>query len=141
MLENHSYDNLFGLLSRGDGHTLNKALAASQHDFNPYGVTATNPLASGNTVQYSFLMPGTTQLATEPSQEWEASHIQYANGANDGFVMSASGPVAMGYYDSSLLPFTYSLAETFPIADRWFCSMLGQTDPNRRFLIAATARV
>jgi len=140
MLENHSYDNIFGLLDRGDGYTLDKGLAASQSAWNPYGVTATNPLsASGNTVQYSFLMPGTTQLDSQPSQEWEASHVQYAGGANDGFVISASGPVAMGYFDSSLLPFTYGLAERFPVADRWFCSMLGQTDPNRRFLIAATA--
>ncbi len=136
MLENHSYDNIFGLLSRGDGYTLDAAYKA---DWNPYGVTATNPVGTGNTLQYSFLMPGTTQLDAQPSQEWQASHTQYADGALDGFVVSASGPVAMGYFDSSLLPFTYSLAETFPIADRWFCSMLGQTDPNRRFLIAGTA--
>jgi phospholipase C len=34
------------------------------------------------------------------------------------------------------LPFTYSLARTFPIGDRWFCS---QTYPNRRYLIAGTS--
>jgi phospholipase C len=27
----------------------------------------------------------------------------------------------------------------FPIADRWFCSVLGQTDPNRRYVIAGTS--
>jgi phospholipase C len=30
------------------------------------------------------------------------------------------------------------MARTFPIADRYFCSVLGQTYPNRRYLIAAT---
>ena len=45
----------------------------------------------------------------------------------------------MGYWTKNDLPFTYSLASTFPIADRWFCSVLGQTDPNRRYLIAATS--
>ena len=45
----------------------------------------------------------------------------------------------MGYWTGEDLPFTYSLAETFPIGDRWFCSLLGQTDPNRRYLIAGTS--
>ena len=43
----------------------------------------------------------------------------------------------MGYWDSADQPFYYSLARTFPIADRYFCSVLGQTYPNRRYLIAA----
>jgi phospholipase C len=56
-----------------------------------------------------------------------------------GFVESPSGPVSMGYWDKSNLPYTYALASAFPIGDRFFCSVLGQTDPNRRFLIAATS--
>ena len=45
----------------------------------------------------------------------------------------------MGYWTGQDLPFTYDLATKFPIGDRWFCSVLGQTDPNRRYLIAATS--
>ena len=37
------------------------------------------------------------------------------------------------------LPFYHGLARAFPVADRWFCSCLGPTFPNRRFLIAGTA--
>jgi phospholipase C len=84
-------------------------------------------------------MPTTCQLHGKPSQEWRQSHLQYANGRNDGFVISDSGPVAMGYWTGQDLPFTYDLAMQFPIADRWFSSVLAQTDPNRRFLIAATS--
>jgi phospholipase C len=47
--------------------------------------------------------------------------------------------VAMGYWTGHDLPFTYSLAANFPIADRWFSSVLGQTYPNRRYVIAATS--
>jgi phospholipase C len=36
-------------------------------------------------------------------------------------------------------PDFYGLARTFPLADRWFCSCLGPTFPNRRFLISGTA--
>jgi phospholipase C len=37
------------------------------------------------------------------------------------------------------LPFYYGLARTFPLADHWFCSCLGPTFPNRRFMLAGTA--
>ena len=36
-------------------------------------------------------------------------------------------------------PSTTGSRETFPVCDRWFCSTLAQTYPNRRFLIAGTA--
>ena len=45
----------------------------------------------------------------------------------------------MGYWTEDELPFYYGLARTFPVADRWFCSCLGPTFPNRRFLIGGTA--
>ena len=45
----------------------------------------------------------------------------------------------MGYFLGSDIPFTWGLARTFPLADRWFCSVLGQTDPNRRYLISGTS--
>ncbi|HEX4832893.1 MAG TPA: alkaline phosphatase family protein, partial [Trebonia sp.] len=46
---------------------------------------------------------------------------------------------ALGYWTEDDLPFYHALARTFPLADRWFCSCLGPTFPNRRFLIAGTA--
>ena len=87
----------------------------------------------------AFHMANTCQLNGQPSQNWNASHTQCDNGANDGFVRSASGPVAMGYWDGDDIPFYYGLANTFPLCDRWFCSVLAQTYPNRRFLLAGTA--
>ena len=45
----------------------------------------------------------------------------------------------MGYFDAADLPFTYALAKTFPINDRYFSSVMAQTFPNRRFLISGTA--
>jgi phospholipase C len=141
VMENHSYDNVLGLLppdragGRLDGATVDEALVTA---WNPDGVAATNPVGNG-LVQRAFRMPGTTQLPHQPTQEWQASHEQYDGGSNQGFVTSPSGPVAMGYYDASQLPFTYDLATTFPVGDRWFCSVLGQTDPNRRYIIAGTS--
>ena len=57
----------------------------------------------------------------------------------DGFVRSSGALEPMGYYTHELLPFAYSLAGTFTVANRWFCSVPGPTYPNRRFLLAGTA--
>ena len=136
MMENHSFDNILGMLGRGDGFTLG-----------PDGLpTATNPYPNGQ-IQHAFRMPTTCQLPSRPSQEWLASHNAYAGGKLDGFVSTPISPanseivggVAMGYWTGDDLPFTYSLARTFPLGDRWFSSVLGQTFPNRRYLIAGTS--
>jgi len=136
MMENHSYDDMFGMLRRGDGYTLDAKGRP----------TASNPYPDGS-IQHAFHMPTTCQLPGTPSQEWLASHNAHNNGANDGFVSTPIssgtseivGGVAMGYWTGDDLPFTYSLASKFPIGDRFFCSLLGQTDPNRRYLIAGTS--
>src|SRR5581483_2851513 len=60
------------------------------------------------------------------------------NGTNMGFVKGCSG-AAMGYWKGDDLPFYHDLAKKFPIGDRYFCSVMAQTYPNRRFLIAGTA--
>jgi phospholipase C len=130
MMENHSYDSYLGLLRRpgADGLRLGR-------DGTPLNV---NPYADGS-LQHSFHMPTTCQLNGHPAQDWEASHTQLDGGRLDGFVQSGSGPVSMGYWTGDDIPFYYSLASTFPLADRYFCSVLGQTFPNRRYLLAATS--
>jgi phospholipase C len=130
MMENHSYDNHLGMLGRpgADGFALGS-------DGRPLAV---NPYADGRR-QHAFRMPTTCQLSGQPSQTWADSHTQLDGGKLDGFVRSGSGPVSMGYWQRADLPFYYSMASVFPVADRYFCSVLGQTFPNRRYLIAATS--
>jgi len=127
MMENHSFDGRFGMLGRGDGFKLDAQ--GKPLDANPYG--------NGKLLR-SFHMPSTCQLNARPGQNWVASHTSFDNGRNDGFVR-ASGPVAMGYWERDDIPFYYGLASAFPVCDRYFCSVLAQTYPNRRFLIAGTA--
>ncbi len=73
------------------------------------------------------------------SQSWNATHEQIDGGRMDGFVRSVESDQPMGYWTPRTLPFAYSLASTFTIANRWFCSAPCQTYPNRRFLMAGTA--
>ncbi len=127
MMENHSFDDHLGMLGRGDGFKLD----ASGRPLDA------NPDARGNLVR-AFHMPSSCQLDKVPGQDWVRSHTSYNGGRNDGFVR-ASTEVAMGYWNEQDIPFYSSLARTFPVCDRYFCSTLGQTYPNRRFLYAATA--
>ena len=126
MMENHSFDNYFGMLDPDVGFPLKRGIP-----------TAANPDGNGSLI-HAFHMPSTCQLEGHPGQNWNASHLSYGDGRNDGFVL-ASGPVAMGYWAEPDLPFYYGLARTFPLASRWFGSTLCQTYPNRRFLMAGTA--
>ena len=45
----------------------------------------------------------------------------------------------MGYYTQRDIPFYYGLYRTFAIGDRYFCSVLGPTFPNRFYLLAGTS--
>src|SRR5579875_648374 len=136
MMENHSYDNYLGTLAgRGDG-------LPTGPDGTP---TASNPRRDGTPVTAHHLT-STVQDERVPTQSWNVSHLQYGQGGNDGFVSSVEQfvpgtdpAVPMGYWTGQDLPFYSGLARTFPLADRWFCSCLGPTFPNRRFLIAGTA--
>jgi phospholipase C len=125
MMENHSFDNVLGMLGRGDCWPLGT-------DGRP---TVVLPDGHGNLVR-AFHMPSECQT-NGVGQNWNLAHHSLANG-NRGFVEGSTGE-ALGYFHGDDLPFTWDMARTFPIADRWFSSLLGQTDPNRRFLFAGTA--
>jgi phospholipase C len=130
MMENHSYDNYLGMLPsrRGrhlDGFTLDRSGLP----------TATQVDAAGTTVR---AFPAGTSCQGDVSQSWVASHQAWDHGAMDGFLLGSSH-WAMAYWDHGMFPFYYWLASTFPVCDRWFCSTLCQTYPNRVFAMAATA--
>jgi len=133
MMENHSFDNLLGMVpnevpgrSRLDGLTRRHGR-----------LTNFNPDSSGKPV-YAQRAGSPCQLSGAPTQSWNASHESFDRGRNDGFVR-ASGSIAMRFWDEHDIPFTYSLARHFPIGQRYFCSVLAQTVPNRRFFFTGTA--
>jgi phospholipase C len=131
MMENHSFDNILGALSRfgqprADGLTFNRSGTALNSNPGPKGPVR------------AFAFPSAAQGA-KVSQTWNATHRQIDGGRMDGFVASVSSTQPMGYWTGAVLPFAYSLARTFTVANRWFGSAPCQTFPNRRFLMAGTA--
>ncbi len=138
MMENHSYDNVLGMQrGRGDGFTLDKAGKPTAANPWPSGSTFAPP--GPNAQVKAFPMPTPCQQGGHPYNTWAAFWTSYAGGRNDGFVQSQSGPVSMGYNAPEVLPFVNSVAATFPVCDRYFCSVGAQTYPNRRFLMAGTS--
>jgi phospholipase C len=133
MMENHSFDNVLGMVPhqvRGRGRVDGLTRRHGR-------VLNWNPDAAGRRV-YASHASTPCQLPALPTQAWNPSHVAYAGGRNTGFVR-ASGPIAMRYWDERDLPFTYSLARHFPIGERYFSSLLGQTYGNRRYLLAGTS--
>lgn len=128
MNENHSFDSYYGALGRGDGFT-----------FGSDGLPLeANPGTGGKPVRV-FHQPDTCNAVTG-DHSWNGEHIAWNGGRMDGFVRANQGSTnILGYYDGRELPFYYGLAKVFPLADRWFSSLMGPTHPNRRYLQAATS--
>jgi len=126
MQENRSFDHYFGSLARTDD------------DIDGFPRGYTNPDADGKPVR---AFHATDYCIEDVEHSWNDSHVEYNDGRNDGFVTrnDPHGERAMGYLDESDLPFYYGLARTFSTADRYFCSLLGSTFPNRFFFLAATS--
>jgi phospholipase C len=72
---------------------------------------------------------------------WAGQHFDYDDGKMDGFVRwnNPDGQRTFFYEDDTVIPFYYALASTFSVGDRYFCSVLSSTWPNRLFLMAGTS--
>jgi phospholipase C len=134
MMENRSYDHFFGARSMIEGKP-GDGLAATMTNLDVNGV-AIAPWA-----------PGKLQLCDiDPPHGWDRAHLQWNNGANDGFVIqhqmehqSTTAIEPMQYLTRNEVPVSYALADQYAIADRWFCSVMGPTWPNRFYWHTGTS--
>jgi phospholipase C len=133
MLENRSFDHHFGALAR-DRDYPGAAVIDGLHG------QESNPDLTGGLVQ-SWRLTG-SEPRYVPTHKWDACHLSYDGGKNDGFVRASEGAgvsQVMGYHDREQLPVQYALADQFTVCDRWFASVLGPTWPNRFYLQATTS--
>jgi phospholipase C len=78
------------------------------------------------------------------SHDWVPQHQSWNNGGMNGFVTSQlpinanDAVLSMGYYTRADIPYYYALADAFTICDNYFCSVMGPTDPNRLYTMAAS---
>jgi len=64
---------------------------------------------------------------------WKGGQQAFANGVYDQWV-PAKTPVTMAYLERQDASFHYALADSFTVCDAYYCSFIGNTDPNRYYM-------
>ncbi len=137
--ENRSFDHYFGSYKGVRGFS-DSSRAYKQ----PYPA---NTAASPAGLLYPFHLDSTKWNAActhDIDHSWIVQHQSWNNGANDGFVTSHipinanDAVLTMGYYTRGDLPYLYAVADAFTVCDSYHCSVIGPTDPNRLYTMAAS---
>ncbi|MBA3864902.1 MAG: hypothetical protein H0X42_00915 [Solirubrobacterales bacterium] len=123
MMENRSFDHYLGWLPGADGRQ---------------GGLVFND-AAGNPHDTHRLAPDFQGCAhPDPDHSWLGGRQQLDGGRMDGFLRSGENDVfSIGYYAEQDLPFIPAAARAFTTFDRFFCSILASTYPNREYMHAA----
>ncbi|HEX3479071.1 MAG TPA: alkaline phosphatase family protein [Kofleriaceae bacterium] len=124
MMENRSFDHLLGWLPGANGRQAGLSYPDASGVMHP-------TFALAPTIGYQ----GCNNL--DPDHSWEGGRVQYDNGAMDGWLRAHSDLFSIGYYERADRPFFNELAASFTTLDRYHCSILAETFPNRFFAHAA----
>ncbi len=122
MMENRSFDHYFGWHPNAD----------AKNDF-------TYPAPGGGTVDTYRLSPDFQGCDhPDPDHGWTGGRFQWNRGKNDRFVFgneagTGSDEFAAGYYLEEDVPFLPAAAAGYQLYDRWFCSLMASTYPNRHY--------
>ncbi len=127
MMENRSFDHYFGWHPRADAK--NRGLSYPDVNGNPVPTHRLTPDFQGCDFR-------------DPDHGWDGGRFQYNGGKNDGFVQGneegdGSDRFAAGYYLKKDLGFIPHVASEYTLYDRWFCSIMASTYPNRHYQLAA----
>jgi phospholipase C len=137
--ENRSFDHYFGSY-RGVRGFADQSLAFQQPD----SANSINPPV-GKLLPFHLNTSTTNAACTHDiNHAWVPQHQSWNNGAMDGFVNSRlpinsnDAVLTMSYYTRADIPFYYAVADAFTICDNYFCPVMGPTDPNRLYSMAAS---
>jgi phospholipase C len=125
MMENRSFDHYLGWLPGADG----------RQD----GLTFTDK--QGKSFATRRLAPDWQGCAhPDPDHSWDGGRTQLNGGKCDGFLRSGDNDVfSISYYKEGDLGFIQDAAKAFTTFDRFHCSLMGSTLPNREYMHAATS--
>ena len=127
MMENRSFDHYLGW--HPDADAKNAGLSY--------------PTPDGSRVETYHLPPDYQGCShPDPAHGWSSGRFQYGGGRLDGFVFgneegTGSDEFAAGYYLKEDVGFLPHVADAYTLYDRWFCSIMGSTYPNRHYQVAA----
>lgn len=124
MMENRSYDHYLWWLPGGDGRrdmTFVDPDDGSEKTTEDWGAAGRNDFHGCE--------------AGDPHHGWGASREQLLH----GFLAEGNPDFALAYYQPDDIPAIAGLAAGFTTFDRYFCSVLGPTFPNRHYLVSGTS--
>jgi phospholipase C len=123
MMENRSFDHYLGWLPGADGRQAGLTYSDAQG-------------RSHSTHRLNSDYQGCAH--PDPDHSWDGGRAQLDEGRMDGFLRSGDNDsFSIGYYEEEDLPFIPAVARAFTAFDRFFCSLLASTYPNREYMHAA----
>jgi phospholipase C len=139
--ENRSFDHYFGTLPGVRGFSDPEAITLGTGRPVFYQPDAVNP--AGYLLPFRLDTRATSaQAIPSTNHAWKVQHEAWHNGGMDNWLPAhraadgANAPYVMGYHTREDIPFQFALAESFTVCDRYFCSVLGPTWPNRLYLMS-----
>jgi phospholipase C len=125
MMENRSFDHYLGWLPGADGRQAGLQYADKAGQLHPT-----------HRLNNDFQGCG----FADPDHSFDGGRTQFNNGKMDGFLKSGDNDAfSIGYYEEPDLPFIPKAAKEFTTFDRFFCSLMASTYPNREYMHAATS--
>jgi phospholipase C len=122
MMENRSFDHFLGWLPHADGKQA--------------GLSYPDPKGKLTKTYHQTQFDGCD--FTDPDHSYKGGRLQYNGGKMNGFLSdTANDSFAISYYEAKDRPFMSKLAGAYTTCDRYFCSILAPTYPNRFFQHAA----
>ncbi|HZN13477.1 MAG TPA: alkaline phosphatase family protein [Acidimicrobiales bacterium] len=124
MMENRSFDHLLGWLPGSNGRQAGLTYADTKGDIYP-------------TYELAPDFQGCSY--DDPDHSFAGGLTQYNRGQGGGFLKTAApgDTFPIGYYAEHSRPVLSALARNYTVCDNYFCSVLGQTFPNRVYMMAA----
>jgi phospholipase C len=149
MLENHSFDNIFG---QSGIPGIEHATSADSNSYNGVSYAAggqapatmpTDPGHEFTDVVEQLGGPGQTYSRGGPYPTVTGSGFaaNYAVSTTEGPAPASGdiGKIMLGFDTAAQLPVLYQLATEFAVCDHWFSSLPGPTWPNRFFVHGASS--
>jgi phospholipase C len=123
MMENRSFDHYLGWMPEADGRQAGLSY-----------VDKTGKRFSTRRMDNDFQGCG----HPDPDHGWEGGRTQLNGGRCDGFLRSGDNDIfSISYYEKGDLGFIQDAALAFTTYDRFHCSLMGPTLPNREYMHAA----
>jgi phospholipase C len=133
MMENRSFDHYFGWHPTADAV---QSRSYADPD-NGGAMVSTHPASDMGTAQWQGCGH------PDPDHSWEGGRAQLGSSATnpavepDNFLEGSNDEFALSYYNEGEIEFLHAAAQEFTLFDRFHCSLMGPTWPNRYYMWSA----